>query len=216
MPFEAAKKIWMDGKLVDWDDAKIHILTHTLHYGCGVFEGIRAYETADGPAVFRLTDHIVRMFKSAKIYLIDIPFTLEQLVSATKETVRVNQLDSCYIRPIVYLGYGEMGLNPLPCPVNVSIAVWRWGSYLGDEGIAKSKSEQPDLILMDIIMPGTDGFKATRAIARDEATKHIPVIVCTSKKLETDRVWGMRQGAKDYIVKPVDAKDLLAKIAALG
>ncbi|HYQ94269.1 MAG TPA: response regulator [Burkholderiales bacterium] len=86
----------------------------------------------------------------------------------------------------------------------------------GDEGIAKAKTEQPDLILMDIIMPGTDGFKATRAIARDEATKHIPVIVCTSKKLETDRVWGMRQGAKDYIVKPVDAKDLLAKIAALG
>ena len=86
----------------------------------------------------------------------------------------------------------------------------------GDEGIAKAKTEQPDLILMDIIMPGTDGFKATRAITRDEATKHIPVIVCTSKKLETDRVWGMRQGAKDYIVKPVDAKDLLAKIAALG
>ncbi len=86
----------------------------------------------------------------------------------------------------------------------------------GDEGIAKAKTEQPDLILMDIIMPGTDGFKATRAITRDEATKHIPVIVCTSKKLETDKVWGMRQGAKDYIVKPVDAKDLLAKIAALG
>ena len=86
----------------------------------------------------------------------------------------------------------------------------------GDEGIAKAKTEQPDLILMDIIMPGTDGFKATRAITRDEATKHIPVIVCTSKKLDTDRVWGMRQGAKDYIVKPVDAKDLLAKIAALG
>ena len=86
----------------------------------------------------------------------------------------------------------------------------------GDEGIAKSKTEQPDLILMDIIMPGTDGFKATRAITRDEATKHIPVIVCTSKKLETDRVWGIRQGAKDYIVKPVDAKDLLAKITALG
>ena len=107
MPFEAAKKIWMDGKLVDWDDAKIHILTHTLHYGCGVFEGIRAYETADGPAVFRLTDHIVRMFKSAKIYLIDIPFTLEQLVEATKETVRVNELPSCYIRPLAIYGYSK-------------------------------------------------------------------------------------------------------------
>jgi|SRR5690242_17399246 branched-chain amino acid aminotransferase len=135
MPIEAAKKIWMDGKLVDWDDARIHVLTHSLHYGCGVFEGIRAYETADGPAVFRLTDHMVRMFKSAKIYLIDIPFSVQQLVDATKETVRVNDLPSCYIRPIVYYGYGEMGLNTLPCAVNVSIAVWPWGAYLGDEGI---------------------------------------------------------------------------------
>ena len=135
MPIEAAKKIWMDGKLVDWDDAKIHVLTHTLHYGCGVFEGIRAYETADGPAVFRLTDHIVRMFKSAKIYLIEIPFTVEQLVEATKETVRVNELPSCYIRPIVYYGYGEMGLNTIPCETNVSIATWPWGAYLGDEGL---------------------------------------------------------------------------------
>ncbi|HEY7133555.1 MAG TPA: branched-chain amino acid transaminase [Acidimicrobiia bacterium] len=135
MPIEAAKKIWMDGKLIDWDDARIHVLTHSLHYGCGVFEGIRAYETVDGPAVFRLTDHMVRMFKSAKIYLIDIPFTLQQLVDATKETVRVNDLPSCYIRPIVYYGYGEMGLNTLPCAVNVSIAVWPWGAYLGDEGI---------------------------------------------------------------------------------
>jgi branched-chain amino acid aminotransferase len=126
----------MDGELVDWDDARIHVLTHTLHYGCGVFEGIRAYETAKGPAVFRLTDHIERLFASAKIFLIDIPFTVEEIVEATKETVRVNGLPSCYIRPIVYLGYGEMGLNPLPCQVNVSIAVWPWGAYLGDDGIA--------------------------------------------------------------------------------
>src|SRR6266705_3994333 len=135
MPLQKTEKIWMDGELVDWDDARIHILTHTLHYGCGVFEGIRAYATAQGPAVFRLTDHLTRLFDSARIFMIDVPFTLEQLVAATKETVRVNGLDSCYIRPIVYLGYGEMGLNPLPCPVNVSIAVWPWGTYLGDEGI---------------------------------------------------------------------------------
>jgi branched-chain amino acid aminotransferase len=135
MPITPSEKIWMDGELVDWADAKIHILTHTLHYGCGVFEGIRAYATSQGPAVFRLTDHIERLFDSAQIFMIDVPFTREQLVEATKETVRVNGLDSCYIRPIVYLGYGEMGLNPLPCPVNVSIAVWPWGSYLGDEGV---------------------------------------------------------------------------------
>jgi branched-chain amino acid aminotransferase len=135
MPITESEKIWMDGELVDWGDAKIHILTHTLHYGCGVFEGIRAYSTPRGPAVFRLTDHIIRLFNSAKIFMIDIPFTVEQIIEATKETVRVNGLPECYIRPIVYLGYGEMGLNPLPCPVNVSIAVWPWGTYLGDEGI---------------------------------------------------------------------------------
>jgi branched-chain amino acid aminotransferase len=136
MPITKTEKIWMDGELVDWDDARIHILTHTLHYGCGVFEGIRAYPTESGPAVFRLTDHIVRLFNSAKIFMIDVPFSVEDIIEATKTTVRVNGLAECYIRPIVYLGYGEMGLNPLPCPVNVSIAVWPWGAYLGDEGIA--------------------------------------------------------------------------------
>ena len=135
MPIDSVDKIWMDGELVPWDEARVHVLTHTLHYGSGVFEGIRAYATSRGPAVFRLTDHINRLFDSAKILMIDIPYSPQQLIDATKETVRVNGLDSCYIRPIVYLGYGEMGLNPLPCPVNVSIAVWPWGTYLGDEGI---------------------------------------------------------------------------------
>jgi branched-chain amino acid aminotransferase len=135
MPLQKVDKIWMDGELVNWDDANVHILTHTLHYGSGVFEGIRCYATSQGGAVFRLTDHIERLFDSAKIFMIDIPYTVEQLVEATKETVRVNNIDECYIRPIAYLGYGEMGLNPLPCPVNVSIAVWPWGTYLGDEGI---------------------------------------------------------------------------------
>jgi branched-chain amino acid aminotransferase len=135
MPIEAVDKIWMDGELVPWDEARIHVLSHTLHYGSGVFEGIRAYATSQGPAVFRLTDHIRRLFDSAKIMNIEVPFSPQQLVDATKETVRVNNVDSCYVRPLVYLGYGEMGLNPLPCPVNVSIAVWPWGTYLGDEGI---------------------------------------------------------------------------------
>ena len=135
MPLTESKLIWMDGELVPWGEAKIHVLTHSLHYGLGVFEGIRAYETDTGPAVFRLTPHIKRLFNSAKIYLLDIPFTLDELIQATKDTVRENGLNSCYIRPLVYLGYGEMGLNPLPCSVNVSIAVWEWGAYLGDEGI---------------------------------------------------------------------------------
>ncbi|MDY7102628.1 MAG: branched-chain-amino-acid transaminase [Actinomycetota bacterium] len=133
MPITPSEKIWMDGQLVDWDDARIHVLTHTLHYGNGVFEGIRAYEAAEGTAIFRLTPHIERLFNSAKILAIEIPYTPQQLIDATKETVRVNGLPSCYIRPLAYLGYGEMGLNPLPCEVNVSIAVWPWGAYLGDE-----------------------------------------------------------------------------------
>ena len=132
---EPSEKIWMDGKLVPWDEAKIHVLTHSLHYGSGVFEGIRAYETKKGPAVFRLTDHIARLYRSAKIYTIEIPYTPEELIEATKETVRASGLPACYIRPLVYLGYGEMGLNPLLSPVNVSIAVWPWGAYLGDEGV---------------------------------------------------------------------------------
>jgi branched-chain amino acid aminotransferase len=137
MPIQKVEKIWMDGELVPWDQANVHILTHALHYGSGVFEGIRAYATSQGPAVFRLTDHVVRLFNSAKIFLIDIPFTVAQIVDAVKETVRVNQLDHCYIRPIVYLGYGEMGLNPLNSPVNVAVAVWPWGTYLGDEGLRR-------------------------------------------------------------------------------
>ena len=135
MPLQRVDKIWMDGELVPWDEARVHVLTHSLHYGSGVFEGIRAYSTSQGPAVFRLTEHIDRLFASAGIFLIDIPFTPAQLVEAVKDTVRVNGLDACYIRPLVYLGYGEMGLNPLPAPVNVSVAVWPWGSYLGDDGI---------------------------------------------------------------------------------
>jgi branched-chain amino acid aminotransferase len=176
MPITKTEKIWMDGEMVDWDDAKIHILTHTLHYGCGVFEGIRAYPTDGGPAVFRLTDHITRLFNSARIFLIDVPFTPEQIIEATKTTVQVNGLPECYIRPIVYLGYGEMGLNPLPCPVNVSIAVWPWGAYLGAEGIANgvrtkiSSWQRHDPNAMPPAAKGT-GMYINSSMAKIEALK---------------------------------------------
>jgi branched-chain amino acid aminotransferase len=137
MPITPTKFVWMDGELVEWDKAQVHILTHTLHYGNGVFEGIRAYETDRGAAVFRLTPHIKRLFNSAKILFIDIPYTVEELVEATKAVVRENEMPACYIRPIAYLGYGEMGLNPLLCDVNVAIACWPWGAYLGDEGLRR-------------------------------------------------------------------------------
>lgn len=132
---EETQKIWMDGKLVDWQDAKIHVLTHTFHYGGGVFEGIRFYETSKGPAVFRLKEHIQRLFDSAVPFRMNIPFTQEEIEEATKLTVRVNQVQSGYIRPIVYYGYGKMGLAIQGAVVNVSIAVWPWGSYLGDDAV---------------------------------------------------------------------------------
>src|SRR3954452_25549453 len=137
MPITPTKKIWMDGELVDWDDATVHVLNPTLHYGWGVFEGIRACATPAGPAVFRLTDHIARLFRSAKIYMMAPGFTPEQIVAATKETVRVNEVESCYIRPLVYLGYGEMGLNPLPSHVETMVACWPWGLYLGADAIER-------------------------------------------------------------------------------
>jgi len=135
MPITEVSKIWMNGELVNWHDAKIHLLTHALHYGSGVFEGIRAYDTKKGTHVFRLTDHIKRLERSAKIYFMELPFSVEELVEATKEVIRANGLESCYIRPIVYRGYGEMGLFPLKAPIDVAIAVWPWGTYLGDDGI---------------------------------------------------------------------------------
>ena len=137
MPITPTSKIWMNGELVDWDKAQIHILTHTLHYGMGVFEGIRAYETDQGPAVFRLTEHIERLHRSAQILMMDMPYSVEELVEATKLTVRETGLPSCYIRPIAYYGYGEMGLNTLPCSVDVAIACWPWGAYLGDDAASK-------------------------------------------------------------------------------
>jgi branched-chain amino acid aminotransferase len=127
----------MNGELVDWADANIHILTHSLHYGMGVFEGVRAYETPDGPAVFRLTEHMKRLQNSAKIMGMDMPYSVEELVQATKDVVAASGLPSAYIRPIAYYGYGEMGLNTLPCSVDVAIACWPWGAYLGDHGLTE-------------------------------------------------------------------------------
>jgi branched-chain amino acid aminotransferase len=135
MPIQETKKIWMNGELVNWRDAKIHVLTHALHYGSGVFEGIRCYNTVRGPAVFRLVDHMKRLHNSAKLHFMEIPYSVEELVEATKEMIRANGLSECYVRPIAFRGYGEMGLNPLKNPVEVAIAAWPWGTYLGEEGL---------------------------------------------------------------------------------
>ncbi|MBI5229463.1 branched-chain amino acid transaminase [Candidatus Micrarchaeota archaeon] len=129
--------IWMNGRLVKWEAAKIHVLTHALHYGSGVFEGMRVYPTKQGPAVFRLDDHIKRLFRSASFYSMKIPFSEQELIEAAVEVVRENKLDSGYIRPIAFYGYGVMGLSPDGAPVEAAIAAWPWGSYLGEEGLVK-------------------------------------------------------------------------------
>jgi branched-chain amino acid aminotransferase len=137
VPIQPVAKVWMNGKLVDWENATVHVLTHALHYGTGVFEGIRCYETARGPALFRPHDHFARMQRSARIFLMDIPFAVEELVDATRALVRANGLRACYARPIAYRGYGELGVNPEGNPVDVSIAVWPWGAYLGEDAIER-------------------------------------------------------------------------------
>jgi len=135
MTFPKSDVIWMNGKLVPWDDAKIHVGAHVIHYGSAVFEGVRCYNTPEGPAIFRLDAHTERLFNSAKIYRMDMPYTYEELSRAQIETVAANKKEACYIRPIVYRGYGQLGVNPFPCPVDVAIMVWDWGRYLGQEAL---------------------------------------------------------------------------------
>src|SRR4051794_24654053 len=131
-------KIWMDGELVDWRDAKIHVLSHTLHYGCGAFEGVRAYKTADGStAIFRLAEHTERLFNSAKILRIKIPFTQEQLNEAQKQVVRENKLESCYLRPLIWIGSEKLGVSPKGNRIHAMVAAWSWGAYLGEEGMKR-------------------------------------------------------------------------------
>jgi branched-chain amino acid aminotransferase len=130
-------KIWMDGQLVEWRDAKIHVLTHTLHYGCGAFEGVRAYKTVDGTAIFRLEDHTRRLYNSAKILRMAIPYTQEEINEAQKAVVRANGLESCYIRPLVWIGDEKLGVSPKGNRIHVMIAAWAWGAYLGEEGLAR-------------------------------------------------------------------------------
>jgi branched-chain amino acid aminotransferase len=137
MSFPKSEKIWMNGKLVPWDDAKIHIGSHVIHYGSAVFEGVRCYATPEGPAVFRLDAHTERLYNSAKIYRMDVPVSPDAFNQAIAETITVNKMEACYIRPLIYRGYGQLGVNPFPCPVDMAIMVWEWGKYLGTEALEK-------------------------------------------------------------------------------
>jgi len=172
--------IWMNGEFIAWEDAKVHVLTHGLHYGTGVFEGVRCYETdlnsSHPPAVFRNADHVQRLLKSAELYYMPVPYSEDELRAATREVVARNGLRSCYIRPIVYRGYGTMGLNPLQAPVDVTIACWEWGAYLGEEG--KQKGVRAKVSSWERIGPRSliphakaSGQYLNSVLAKIEATK---------------------------------------------
>lgn len=170
-------KIWLNGSLVDWDNAKIHVLTHGLHYATGVFEGVRCYKTLDGSEIFRLSDHIQRLMDSARIYYMDLGYTKQQLERAVVETVRANDMEECYIRPIAYYGYGKMGVNPLPNKVSIAIAAWKWDEYLkrtdgGEKGVRAIVSSwiRIDNRAMPMRAKATANY-ANSVLARVEAIK---------------------------------------------
>ncbi|MDZ4179094.1 MAG: branched-chain amino acid transaminase [Coriobacteriia bacterium] len=177
MAFPKVDKIWMDGTLVDWDAAQVHVLTHALHYGSGVFEGIRCYETANGPAVFRLREHMERFDRSARMLLMNLGYSVDQTVEAVLETIRVNKLSSCYIRPLAFRGYGVMGLDPTPAPVNVVIAAWPWDTYLGEEALTQGVAVGVSSWRQRGINSTPPAIKATgqyinSSLARVEANRH--------------------------------------------
>lgn len=167
-------KIWMDGKFVSWDDANVHILTHTLHYGLGVFEGIRCYRTEKGSAIFRLGEHVERLFDSAHIFMMKMPFSKGEIKSAIVETVKVNRMKECYIRPLVYIGCGAMGLYPKDNPIKIAVAAWPWGAYLGDEGLekgikVKTSSFTRHHVNVDMTRGKVCGYYVNSQIAKREA-----------------------------------------------
>ncbi|MEJ2683439.1 MAG: branched-chain amino acid transaminase [Candidatus Sulfobium sp.] len=171
---EKTDKIWMDGRFVSWDDANVHVLTHTLHYGLGVFEGIRCYDTSKGSAIFRLDEHVKRLFDSAHIFRIKIPFSQEEIKAVVVETVKVNRLKECYIRPLVFIGNGSMGVNPEGNPVGVAIAAWPWGAYLGAEGITngiriKVSSFARHHVNVDMTRAKVCGYYVNSQLAKTEA-----------------------------------------------
>jgi branched-chain amino acid aminotransferase len=172
----AEGKIWIDGNLVNWDDAKIHVLTHGLHYGTAVFEGIRCYETISGHAIFRLPDHIQRLIESGKIYFMNLRYSKSQLQDAVIDTIKANKIDECYIRPIAYYGYGKMGVNPLPNKVSIAVAVWKWDEYLkegkSENGVRVMVSNwsRIDNRSMPMLAKATANY-ANSALARVEALK---------------------------------------------
>ena len=168
-------KIWKDGQLVDWRDATLHMLTHSLHYGMAVFEGVRAYNTVDGTAIFRLKEHTQRLYNSAKIFQMKIPFDMETVIEAQKEVVRANKLESCYLRPLVWIGSEKMGVSARGNTIHVAIAAWPWGAYLGEEGLAKgirvkTSSYTRHHVNVSMVRAKASGYYINSILANQEVT----------------------------------------------
>ena len=169
--------IWFDGKMVDWRDARIHVLTHSLHYGMGVFEGVRAYKTKSGTAIFRLAEHTRRLFNSAKIFQMQLPYTFETIVQAQKDVVRANALESCYLRPIAWIGSEQLGVSPRGNTIHVAIAAWAWGAYLGEEGLSKgirvkTSSYSRHHVNVSLVRAKASGYYINSILANQEVTAH--------------------------------------------
>jgi len=154
MAFAKTETIWMNGRLVPWDQATVHVLSHVVHYGSCIFDGIRCYKTERGPAVFRLRDHVERLFDGCRIYRMEIPYMRDQIEAAILETIRANRMEACYIRPLVFRGYESLGVDPFPCPIDVAIAVWPWGAYLGKDANEKGVDVK---LAIDLVMKANAG-----------------------------------------------------------
>ncbi len=197
---EKAKYIWMNGEFVGWDEAKVHVLTHTLHYGNGVFEGTRAYKTNKGLAIFRLKDHTKRLLNSAKITAIKSPYTLEELMDAQIELLRTNQFDgNVYIRPLIYLGYGVMGLYHVNAPVEVAIAAWKWGAYLGDEGLENGIRVKISSFARNSVKSTMGKAKAVANYLNSQMAKYEAVIAGYEEALLLDEEGFVAEGSGECI-----------------
>ena len=197
---EKAKYIWMNGEFVAWDEAKVHILTHTLHYGNGVFEGTRAYKTDKGLAIFRLRDHTKRLLNSAKITAIKVPYTLEELENAQIELLRQNSFDdNVYIRPLIYLGYGVMGLYHVNAPVEVAIAAWKWGAYLGDEGLEKGIRVKTSSFARNSVKSTMGKAKAVANYLNSQMAKYEAIIAGYEEALLLDDEGFVAEGSGECI-----------------
>ncbi len=197
---EKAKYIWMNGNFVEWEEAKVHVLTHTLHYGNGVFEGTRAYQTDKGLAIFRLRDHTRRLLNSAKITAIKVPYSLEELEKAQIELLRKNEFDgNVYIRPLVYLGYGVMGLYHVNAPVEVAIAAWKWGAYLGDEGLEKGIRVKVSSFARNSVKSTMGKAKAVANYLNSQMAKYEAIIAGYEEALLLDEEGFVAEGSGECI-----------------